>query len=166
MKTLVYDSVLYYDFQIDEDGNIMNRKTGHIYKPTLNKQGYLIVTLPLGKYGVVKSIRVHKAVAETYIPNPDKCTTVHHLDGNKANPCVTNLKWVTAKENTHYSLVERSKSTPFFNNRKLKREDVSFIKEHKHEYSYSELAAMFGVSKTTIINAYLGHLYVDEYILG
>ena len=42
---------------------------------------------------------VHQLVAKTFIPNPRGCTEVDHIDGNKSNNCVYNLRWVTRSEN-------------------------------------------------------------------
>lgn len=44
--------------------------------------------------------RVHRLVAEAFIPNPDNLPVVMHKDNNKRNNCVDNLKWGTVQENT------------------------------------------------------------------
>lgn len=44
--------------------------------------------------------RVHILVAKAYIPNPENFPVVHHIDGNKTNNKVENLKWVSVVENT------------------------------------------------------------------
>jgi len=38
-------------------------------------------------------------VAKTFIPNPENKEQVNHIDGNKQNACVNNLKWNTNQEN-------------------------------------------------------------------
>lgn len=155
---LIYSVVLYSQFEIDEFGNIRNKRTGTIYKRTIGKNGYYIVTLPMGKRGVVKSVRVHKALAESFIPNPHQYKVVNHKDENKLNISLDNLEWVTSQMNTQLSLKTRYQKNAFANNRKLTAEDVAYIRDD-HIHSYQALARKFNVSKTTIGNVKHNYLY-------
>lgn len=78
----------------DYGNNMMFHK-----KTFINKHnGYLYcgITYPDGN----KQRRVHVLVALAYLPNPNNLPIVMHIDNNKANPCVDNLKWGTVSENT------------------------------------------------------------------
>ena len=160
-KSLIYDGVEYDNFVINESGQIKNLKSDHIYKVYINKSGYAVVTLPMGKRGSVKGIRLHKALAEVFIANPNKYTVVHHKDGNKTNYSLDNLEWTTNKLNTHYHIQELSKNsdTPFFNNRKLTKDDVEFIQNNRGKISNKKLAKMFNVSHVTIKHLLSGICY-------
>lgn len=49
------------------------------------------------------SIRVSRAVAMAFIPNSENKPQVDHIDCDKTNNNVSNLRWVTAKENVMYA---------------------------------------------------------------
>lgn len=164
-KKLIYDGKTYDNFTITEYGDIKNLSTGNIYKHSINKSGYCVVCLPMGQRGKVKSIRVHKAVAETFIPNPNNLPIVHHKDNDKSNPSWTNLEWATHEDNTKHWHDELRKDTEFFNNRKLSKSIIDTIKVcASMQIPYSEIANAFNVSKTVICNLLNGKSY-KEYVL-
>ena len=66
-------------------------------KPRKDRDGYLQVNL--SKNGKLTTKKVHRLVAEAYIPNPKKRDTVNHIDGNKNNNYVFNLEWLTRRQN-------------------------------------------------------------------
>ena len=113
----------------------------------------------MGKNGRVKSIRVHKAVAETFLPNPQKHPIVHHKDENRLNCCRENLEWTDQKMNIRYHWKKVSETMDFYNNRKLTKNDVEYIRKNKGVISSRELAKLFNVSKTTILNVQNYKLY-------
>lgn len=72
-------------------------KGGKMHPHVNNRFGYLQIKLTID--GVGKTERVHILVAKTFIPNPEGHPEIHHIDYNKSNNSVSNLKWVTRKEN-------------------------------------------------------------------
>lgn len=56
-----------------------------------------------------KYYNIHRLVAETFLHNPESKPIVHHKDHNKQNNCVTNLQWVTQKENMQYYFEYKNK---------------------------------------------------------
>ena len=65
-------------------------------KPGLNSWGYLLV----GVRGC-KAALVHRLVAEAFIPNPEYRPCLDHINGNKLDNRIENLRWVTIKENNN-----------------------------------------------------------------
>ena len=75
--------------------------TEHILKPKKDKGGYLYVNL--GMNGKYKSKKVHRLVAQAFIPNPNNLPQVNHKDECKTNNCVDNLEWCDSKYHNYYS---------------------------------------------------------------
>lgn len=89
------------DFEINKIGVIRNIKTKEVVNQFLDKDGYPIVKLRLP--GGYSHTSVHKLVALTFIKNECDKPQINHIDGNKLNNSVSNLEWVTAKENISHS---------------------------------------------------------------
>ena len=83
----------------DSRGYIIHRK-GKIKKPSFDKNGY--PQIGLCKNGTVITRKIHRLVAEAFIPNPENKPEINHKDEDKTNNCVDNLEWVTEKENVNY----------------------------------------------------------------
>lgn len=73
-----------------------------VRKPSEHMTGYS--TMRLSKNGVIKTHRVHRLVAESFLENLDDKSFVNHKDGNKRNNKLENLEWVTALENTTHAI--------------------------------------------------------------
>ena len=65
-----------------------------------DKNKYKIITLY--KQGTNKTFKVHRLVAEAFIPNVNNLSQVNHKDENKSNNCLQNLEWCDASYNTNY----------------------------------------------------------------
>ena len=87
-------------YQVSNKGRVKSLKYGkeRILRPGWKTGGYLFVILC--KNGNQSKQRIHRLVAQAFIPNPNNKPQVNHLDENKKNNCVDNLEWATAKENT------------------------------------------------------------------
>lgn len=82
------------------DGIIQHRK-GKIILQTKNLDGYMQVKLC--KDGKSRTVRVHRIIAESFIPNPDNLSDVNHIDCDRTNNIVLNLEWLSFKENIKHS---------------------------------------------------------------
>lgn len=77
--------------------NLGHFRKGIILKPWDDGKGYLKVQLHK------KSFRVHRLVAQEFIPNPENKPQVNHKNGIKSDNRVENLEWVTNAENTQHA---------------------------------------------------------------
>ena len=69
--------------------------------PCDNGNGYPIVSLIVD--GKKKNFYIHRLVAEAFLENPNDLPVVNHKDFNKWNNDVSNLEWMTQRENIRYS---------------------------------------------------------------
>lgn len=78
-----------------KDGSI-KKYNGKELKLQMNVYGYTFVRLY--KNGINKMMKVHRLVAETFLPNPDNLPQVHHINHDRKDNRSCNLKWVTSAE--------------------------------------------------------------------
>lgn len=82
-------------YKISNTGKVYSCKSDKILRP--NEDRYYQVQLC--KDGKTKAKRIHRLVAETFIPNPENKPQVNHIDHDTHNNNVNNLEWVTKDEN-------------------------------------------------------------------
>lgn len=86
----------YPNYSVSNLGNIKNIKKNTILKPSIHKSGYLVVQL--FKEGFRKSSRLHRRIAEAFLDNFDETKFIDHIDRNKLNNCIDNLRMATPLE--------------------------------------------------------------------
>lgn len=85
----------YDDYIVFENGWVYSFKSQKWLKEIHDKYGYVQYFLYDGLGGDPLCIKAHVLVAKAFIPNPDNLPTVDHLDRNKDNNLVDNLRWAT-----------------------------------------------------------------------
>lgn len=122
-----------------------------IIKDGTSNGGYRMITL--SKKGKNSIFRVHRLVAEAFIPNPYNKETVNHKDECVTNNHVDNLEWMTQAENNEYGT------------RKARQRVNSNVKGHQKDLSkdeltdclikgmtYKEISNKYHISKRTVIS--------------
>lgn len=85
------------NYSVSDTGLVMNTRTGRTLAFTKGKDGYLYAGL--AKNGKVQKFRIHRLVAQAFIPNPNCLATVDHKNGNKEDNNVSNLQWLSCGDN-------------------------------------------------------------------
>ena len=117
-RTAIYKGVIYEGlYKVSNLGKILSlnyRRTGKskLMNPFDNGDGYLHVVL--SKNGETEKCKVHRLVAETFLPNPDNLPEVNHKDEDKTNNFVflnedgtvnkkkSNLEWKNHRDNCNH----------------------------------------------------------------
>lgn len=88
----------------------LRKWNGRMLKLVLRNKWYYFVSLC--KDGIRRDLAVHKIVAEAFIPNPNNYQYIDHIDTDRTNNNVSNLRWCTNKmnQNNPITLVNKSKA--------------------------------------------------------
>ena len=92
-------------YEISNYGNIRNSKI--IMKQQIDKYGYKYICLT--KNGVGKKHKVHRLVLSSFIKHEPNLVC-NHIDKNKENNNLTNLEWVTIRENNVHKFLDKNKN--------------------------------------------------------
>jgi hypothetical protein len=86
----------YDNYSVSNFGNVRNDTTRLILQPIISTNYYIV---NLYRDNKKKSFHIHRLVALTFIQNPENKKCVDHIDNNKLNNNVNNLRWATITEN-------------------------------------------------------------------
>ena len=131
-------------YEVSNMGNVRNVRRNTLLR--LSKDCYGYIQVSLYKNGRRTGLRVHRLVAEAFIPNPDNLPQVNHKDEDKSNNRVDNLEWCDSKYNLNYGTARiRSRNTNIKNGywtglsneeyrKEYYEENKEKIREKKREY--------------------------------
>lgn len=115
------------DYYVSNKGRF--RRGKKLLKTSCGADGYPRVNIGKNKK------RLHRLVAEAFIPNPDNLPVVDHIDGDKTNACVENLRWLTQQQN-----VQAAYDSGLFKDAGKHREkSVGVIDENDNIFIYDTL---------------------------
>ena len=90
------------NYLCNEQGQIYRLISKKIMKTHGDKDGYQQLRMTVEK-GKAVTVKAHRLIAQTFLPNPENKPQVNHKDGNKMNNTVSNLEWCTDKENNRHA---------------------------------------------------------------
>lgn len=149
----IFKDIIHFEntYQISNYGNVRNKKTGLLLKPSYNKKGYQYVYLTYSHTGRVKWY-IHRLVGFHFIDNPFNKPQINHKDGNPSNNKVENLEWVTNEENQKHAILNNLHyQGESHKDSKFKEDNIILLPELiKIGFSISQLNKLTGVAMPSI----------------
>ena len=130
-RQVIIDNELTY-YSINKLGQVKNLNTKKFLKGT-NLHSYIYVNLTVGKKR--KNRAVHQLVAQAFLPNPNNYTIVDHINGDRLDNRVENLRWASALENANNKHLDKTPDKPHF-------EEVKFSDEEMQSGTHSCLGSL------------------------
>lgn len=85
------------EYQITDDGRVWSKKTNKWLKACVGNNGYYMINLCTN--GKCKTVLLHRLIAEAFIENQDNKPCIDHINGNRLDNSLENLRWCTYTEN-------------------------------------------------------------------
>ena len=164
MRKEVWKDVVGYEgfYEVSDMGNVRDKRIMVVRKATVNKVGYSVVGLTAN--GNRKLFLLHRLIALAFIDNPENKPQINHKNGVKTDNYLSNLEWVTNKENaihaTEMGLKDYDKIRGVKNhNNKLSESDV---REIRRDYIEGVTAKKIFATKYNVASASIGQIVRRE----
>lgn len=154
---------------INKKNNFKDKFIGHLFEVSnrgrARKDGKIIeLELKPNVYPGFCGKRIHRWVAELFIPNSDNKPCVDHIDTNPHNNSAENLRWVTYKENCNNSLTREHMKNAQLNYYKEHPERKTEIsKQHKNKsFTSVKTRQKMSINFTGKGNPAFGHIWMSN----
>jgi hypothetical protein len=104
----------FQDYFINRQGVVLSKrryKDGIILKQTLSNRGYYIVTFSINKKRT--NFPIHRGLAKTFIPNPNNYDCVDHINRNRQDNRLENLRWCSYTENNKNRSISKTNNSGY-----------------------------------------------------
>lgn len=150
-------------YQVSDKSRVRNVKTGRVLKTGTKNQGYEQVRFSVN--GIKTTKKVHRLVAEAFIPNPSSLPYINHINSVRDDNRIENLEWCTAQHNVQHGYDSGSNSNSGENHPTaiLDWDSVFEMRKlHSEGESYSSISKKFGVKYDTAWKAIKGKNWKEE----
>jgi len=151
----VWEDVVSADYyEISTTGLVRNKRTGKLLKGSISDCGYPRIALV--KNGKSKSFLIHRLLLETFVGPCQSGMECRHLDGNRLNFSLDNLKWGTRSENCRDAVLHKTRYKPDTEGSKNGNSKLSDKQVLEIDFlitkgiGLGEITKRFGVSFTTV----------------
>ena len=163
----IWSDIVGYEghYQISTFGRVKSLKKGRekILMPFIDKDGYF--SIALSKESTVRKFKIHRLVAQAFIPNLDDKPHINHIDGNKMNNHVSNLEWCTNRENNYHAIKMGLRRYQRNSHRALTDEQAAWCRKvhipFDSELGSTALANIFGITQPCMNAILHGKTYKD-----
>lgn len=90
-------------YSVSNLGRIRNNQTQHVRDFQNQRDINRYAVFCFKKHGKRINKKVHRLVADAFIPNIDNKPEINHISGDKFDNCVENLEWCTHSENMKHA---------------------------------------------------------------
>lgn len=142
----------YSRYTITQCGNVFGVRNRKL--KTSNCNGYPVVTISRDDKKKT-TIGVHRLMALTWIPNPLNLPVVDHKNGNREDYSLSNLRWVTQKENMQSAYYDRNQPSAILSVAKVNKIKALL----SQGVSSGEIAKQYGVKTQTISSIRRGKIW-------
>ena len=117
-----------YEIKTTYPQEIRNKRTGKILKESIKDNGYYYVHLNRMRY--VK----HRLIAKQFIPNPNNLPCVDHINHNRIDNHISNLRWVSSSDNNKNRSSNKGVNYVFYDHADFDDDDIIVVNEYNgHE---------------------------------
>ena len=130
-----------YEIKTTYPHEIRNKRTGRTVKESLNEGGYYRVHLNRVKY------YKHRLIAKQFVPNPNNYPCVDHINHQRNDNHISNLRWVSLSENNKNKSSHKGVNYIFYDYADFEDDDIIVIDEYNgreiEDYYYDMLSEKF-----------------------
>ena len=124
------------DYSINRKGEVLSKrqtKEGRIMKQFLNNNGYYRVVFSINKKKQI--FQIHRLLSKMFIPNPNNYPFVDHINRNRIDNRLENLRWCTLMENNQNQNIRKTNKSGYkhiYWVTKIQRWEVAIIRNKKY----------------------------------